>query len=262
MQWDQPSKPPTVAQAVLRQIVSERNEERVWNKIKDIFAEIKSLFTDRTFVIITVLLGYANAFDYYRSLFLSEILRPIFQAYFSADADKISSYLIVGFEVAAIVGTVVSGRLVDHIKNYLLLLRVYFVGCIACWVGFIVAFHFHSVPAIFVTMILSGVGCGLLFSPLYEMSTQHTYPRKPEFIGSCLVSGGNIIVVLVFELNRLVLDGLGGLSSLIYMAVILFICFLLTVFLKPKYHRLETEKEKNLLESSLLLNDVTESSDN
>ena len=251
---DQPPKPPTAAQANLRQNVQEQNEVETWTKWKEFVMELKPLFTDRTFLLLIALLANANVFNYYQAMFLSETLRPIFQS-FSFNANVVSSYLIVGFEIAAIISTFVSGLLTDRIKNYVLLLRVGVLYCVVCWIGLIVGYHFHNTAAIFAANILSGAGSGLLYTPIYELSTQHTYPRKPEFIGSCLIWGYNVIYVVEIELNRLLLDKFGGLISLIYVAVILCVFLVFTLFLRPEYRRLEAEKKagETLCESAPLL---------
>ena len=251
---DQPPKPPTIAQARLRQQVLEQHKVQFLQTLKEFFTEIKFLFTDFTFLSLSALLGFAVTYNFYPVLFVSEIVRPIFRSIYS-NADHISSYLVVSFELGAISSTFVTGKLVDHVKNYLLLLRVYFFYCVISWIGFMIGYYFRSVPTIFASMIFAGVGCGLIFTPIFELSTQHTYPRNPQFIGSCLFAGSNIAFLIEIEINRLIIDSLGELSSLIYMAVLFCISLGLTVIVKPKYRRLEVEKNGVLSESEPLLND-------
>ena len=241
---DQPPKPPTVAQALLRQNIETQKEEQFGNKIVMFFKETKKLFTDGAFLILILLLATVYVFNYYQALFLSEILRPIFQSFYSSvDADRMSSYLVVAFELAAIIGTFITGFLVDRIKNYVLLIRIHFAWCVICWIGLIVGYCFQNITAVFVCNFLSGLGCGSLYVPIFDLSTQHTYPRKPDFVGSCLRWGYNIIFLIVIEGNRLVIYTTGGLGSLIYLAMILSSSLLLTIILKPKYRRLEAEKQ-------------------
>ena len=249
---DQPPKPPTIAQARLRQQVRGQHEVTILHTLKKFCTETKLLFIDCTFLLLIALLAIANIFSLYPALFLGEVVRPIFQSMYS-NADQISSYLVVAFELAAIIGTFVSGKLVDHFKNYLLVLRVYFVYCVTSWIGCIVGYYFRSVPGIFATVIMSGVGNGLIFTPIFELSTQHTYPRNPQFVGASLIAGTHIVFLLEVELNRLVLDKVGGLSSLIYMAVLFCISLGLSVILKPKYRRLEAERNGVLSECEPLL---------
>ena len=253
---DQPPKPPTLAQARLRQTMAEQNRAEIWKNLKEFFTETKLLFRDLTFVILVALCAITNLFNYFQGLFLSEIFRPVFRSFFSSsDVDKMNSYLIIGFEISGALGSVISGLFVNRIKNYVLLLRVFLMCCFICWIGVIIGYHFYSIPATFVANILSGLSCGCLYTPIFELATQHTYPRNPMFVTSSLLWSFNVIFVVMVELNRLLLDKLGGLSSLVYIAVVLCISLFLTVFLKPMYRRLEAEKETIGQTKPLLRND-------
>ena len=238
---DQPPKPPTKAQALLRQQNTNTQQLNLTQQILLYVKEMKLLFSDVTFLNIVVSLSILYAQNTFQSLFMSELMRPIFGVYFHSNPDKISSYLIILYEVGAIVGSIISGQIMNRMKNYVLLVRIGFLMTIVCTIGLTLSYYFKQIPFIFICNSLLGLCSSFIFSPMYEISTQHTYPRPTDFVLSCLVFGFRPLVILLLELFRLVMNHLGGFCLLIFY-LLSFACGLfLVVFLKPQYRRLEAE---------------------
>ena len=255
---DQPPKPPTQAQARLRLIEEKQDEIEAWQKLKQFAGETKSLFSDVTIPLLVIVVSIIYATSAYQTLFLGEIMRPIFRMYFKdLKADAISSYLIVAFQVAAFLSTIGVGLLVDRIKRYVLLVRIGFVLSVLSSTGLAISYYYSNVSAIFVTNVLLGMSAPAIATPLFELSTQHTYPRKTQFVLACLTSGFILVEVVLIEIGRTLINRTGNLSLLIYQALLFLFALLLTLVIKPKYRRLEEEMKKdkkNQQESAPFLN--------
>ena len=257
---DKPPKPPTKAQALLRQQNTNIQPLNLTQQTLFYVKEMKLLFSDVTFVNIVVSLTILYAQIAFQSLFMSELMRPIFGVYFHSNPDKISSYLVILYEVGAIVGSIISGQIMNRMKNYVLLVRIGFLMTIVCTVGLILSYHFKQIPFIFICNSLLGLCSSFIFSPIFEISTQHTYPRPTDFVLSCLVFGFRPLAILLSELFRLVLNYLGGFYVLVFYSLSFACGLFLAVFLKPQYRRLEAESNAagNLMEHEsqpLLSND-------
>ena len=239
---DQPPKPPTKAQALLRRENETVKQFTFTQHAKLYVKEMKLLFNDLTFVNIVFSFAILFATNIFQSLFTSELMRPIFGGYFYSNPDEISSYLVILYEAGAIVGSIISGQIMNRMKNYAELVRIGFLMTIVCTVGLILSYYFKHIPFIFISNILVALSSCFIFSPMYEISTQHTYPRPTDFVLSSLIFGFRPLVILLSELYRLVLSYLGGLSLLVFYLLSYACGLLLAVFLKPKYRRLEADR--------------------
>ena len=240
---DQPPKPPTIALARFR-LISDPSKSDVRRKANEFFTNVKTVFTDLTFVLLVVIAALLYAYSLYQSIFLCEVVRPIFQSAFTiSQADATCSYLIIGFELAAVCNAIATGQIVDRMKNYVLLIQIGLSLSVISSIGLILSYCFSNLVGIFITNITLGASNGLLFIPLFELSTQHTYPLKPDFVVSCLTVGYVPGTIFVIELGRITLNLSNGLGLLIFQTGYLVVALLLTVLLKPKYRRLEAEKQ-------------------
>ena len=257
---DQPPKPPTNAQALLRQQNANIQPLNLRQQTLLYVEEMKLLFSDVTFLNIVVSVSILYAQNTFQVLFMSELMRPIFGGYFRSNPDEISSYLVILYEVGAIVGSIISGQIMNRMKNYVLLVRIGFLMTIVCTVGLILSYYFKQIPFIFICNSLLGLCASFIFSPIFEFSTQYTYPRPTDFVLSCLAFGFRPLVILLSELFRLVLNDLDGFSVLVFYSLSFACGLFLAVFLKPQYRRLEAESNAtdNLMEHEaqpLLSND-------
>ena len=122
-----------------------------------------------------------------------------------------------------------------------------------------VSYYFRSIAGIFVFSGLFGFLQNCFLVPLRELTYQHLYPTKPSFVGLLIrfvVTPGSILISLTF---RYIFDKFGGLGVLVYHCAIVFVAFFISLWLKPRYRRLEAgldsinnESEK---EETHLLND-------
>ena len=256
---DKPPLPPTIAQAQLRQTAIKSKKNTFAETIKLFFSEVKCLFTDLTFIILVILFFFVNTAIMFQNLFTSEIMRPVFKAFFvTSNPDVISSYLIVLFQVGGIVGAVFSGQLTNKIKSYVFLLQTGFWLSMLCSIALTFSYYFKNIPLIFVTNFLLGLCINFVFGPLYEISTQHTYPKKPDFVMSCLTCGFVMMNLLLLQLFRIMLNTFGAFSLLTIYAACFAIGLVLTHVFNPQYQRLHRElneltDDKNCTESQPLL---------
>ena len=238
---DQPPKPRTKAQALLRRENESVKQLTFTQHTKVYVKEMKLLFSDFTFANIIFSLSILYTTNIFQNLFISELMRPIFGGYFHSNPDEISSYLIILYQIGAIVGSIISGQVMNRMKNYVLLVRIGYLLTIACTVGFILSYYFKHIPFIFISNAMIGLCASCIYGPIFEISTQHTYPRPTDFVLSCLIFALRPFMVVLSELYRLVFVYFGGFGLLVIYVLSYVLGFLLSVFLRPKYRRLETE---------------------
>ena len=104
---DQPPKPPTKAEALLRRLKANAQALNLKQNIKICLHEMKHVFGNTTFINIIFFMSILLATNIFQSLFLSESLRPIFSNYFfHSNSDTNSSYIIILYEIEAIVSSI------------------------------------------------------------------------------------------------------------------------------------------------------------
>jgi len=141
-------------------------------------------------------------------------------------------------------------------KNYVCLVRIGYLLTVISAIGLTVSFYFKQVPLIFVTNVLTGLLSSSIFGPIFEISTQHTYPRATDFVLSCLVCGFFPLVIILSEVYRLVLNYFDGLILLVVYSMSYVCGLFLALILKPEYRRLEAELKESTeyMETQALLN--------
>lgn len=191
---------------------------------------------------------------------MGEILRKVFTELGHVDkANVMSGYVLVLFEFGCIAGSVVSGKVVDHYKNYRLQVMVDLLLCFISIVGIIIGYYFLNVTIIYIANTLFGFFITYLVTPIFEAVYQHMYPLDTGFITLILRIECSFGIIFIGQTCRLWLDLFGGLAVLAYVAAILFSALIISYFLNPNYGRLNAAsnfklKKEEACEKTPLLN--------
>jgi len=169
---DQPPKPPTIAQARIRQNKITFNS--FTEQMRFFFSEIKLLFTDTTFINLVALFSFVNSAILFQSLYISEIMRPVFRLW--SNPDVISSYLVILFQAGGVAGSILSGQLMNNFKRYVLLLRFGFCMILVSSIAFTFGYYFNNIPCTFIFNFFLGLCINFVLGPLYEISTTYLPP--------------------------------------------------------------------------------------
>ena len=244
---DRPPKPPTIAQASVRprkRLNKSRFVDILLN-YKEFFQECKRILQNKLFLQIAILFSFTQGSNFIQKLFMGEILRKVFVFLGHADEANVKSgHVLVLFEVGCIAGSVVTGKVVDHFKNYHTQIVVDLLLCFLTILAILIGYHFHVVAVIYIANTLFGFFISFLVTPIFEIVYQHLYPTDTGFLTLLLRIECSVGIILIGQVCRLLLDLFNGTVVLTYLSSCLFVALLISLFLKPTYARLNVEFEK------------------
>ena len=141
---DKPPKPPTKAQALLRRQYPSVEQLTYHEQAKLYVQEIKVLFKEPTVINVIANLSILYSSNWLQFLFISKTYRSVFTNFLQSNPNLISSYLIVLYETGAIIGTVISGQIMDRLKKHIFLVRVGYLLTVVCVIILIFGFFFQK----------------------------------------------------------------------------------------------------------------------
>ena len=242
---DRPPKPPTIAQATVQ--AKEKTEETKHTSMipnmKEFYYEIQRILKSKLIVQLALILSIAQGCNFIQKLLMGEMLRKMFnQLNQSQQANVLSGYVLVLFEVGCIFGSVVSGKVVDRCKNYHVQLMIDLLFCFVSVVGIFLGFHYCNAVLLFVSNTLFGFFITFLVTPVFEIMYQHMYPSDTGFLTLMLRIEGSIGVIVIGQSCRFLLDFCGRTGVLLFLSSLLLLSFIVSLFVKPSYNRLAMSK--------------------
>ena len=245
---DKPPIPPTAAQALVN--CSEHDtssvlDENQFSKFLKLFKVVclSKVFLQASFIKITTVGNYLI-----EKVFMGEILRSFFidKGYITS-YDSMSGWVLICLEIGSIFGSIVIAKLVDWHKNYHKMVIVFALGLLFSQICLLLGYYLGSTAVLFVVNIAIGMCVNFLYLPLYEIVLQHFYPadsgllalmiRIPLSLGSMLVGLAARMILIFFKKSSAVL---------IFMIVLSFLSFITSLFLKPNYNRLNTNRNSEV----------------
>ena len=239
---DVPPKPPTLAQATVR--VSENLNDSgivdIFINIKEFYYECKRILGNKLIIQTAVIFAITQGCNFIQKLFMSEILRKIFSRLkHPLQANTLSGYVLVLFELGCILGSVVSGKVVDCCKNYHTQILINLLLCFVSVVGIFFGYIYCNAVLIFISNTLFGFFVTFLVTPIFEIVYQHMFPIDTGFLTLMLRIECSIGIIVISQFCRLLLDLFGGTGVLAFLSALLFMGFIISLFVKPSYKRLD-----------------------
>ena len=244
---DRPPKPPTLAQACVRakKSLDDSKFEDIVHNIKDFVLECKRIFRNKIVIQVAFMFSITQSCNFIQKLFMGEILRKVFLNFeHPQDADEMSGYVLVLFEVGCIAGSVASGKVVDYNKNYHIQVIIGMTMCFVSMIGILIGYYYSQIVILFVGNTLFGFFVSFLVTPIFEIVYQHLYPTDSGFLTLLLRIECSFVTILIGQVCRLLLDLLGGIGVLIFVSILLFLAVIVSLFVKPKYGRLHADCSK------------------
>ena len=251
---DVPPKPPTLAQAAKRD-GNTKKESSLTKQFASFWSESKQLFCNVSFIIDSILVGLLVFTMICEFIMLSELL----QLTGNDNPSTAASNLLVAYSGGRIIGAVIGGKLMNHLKTYktqviISCLVVFIFSCLVL-TGYLLNSHW--------VLYLSHTGYGLGVSAgvvaLYELVTQHTYPADENFVSYWRALFYFACGITLPLLARLSFEVTGeGYSSLVLRTAVLLLAFVLSFFMSSEYKRLNYEKQQTNDKTMLLMKDQCE----
>ena len=243
---DLPLKPPTQAQAAKR-LKTEQNAFKPSPKLlfRNFFFKTKELFTNRSFMLDSILFGLIYHSDLILIVMLGDIIRTLGESVqLSIESNRLSGFMMATSSIGSIVGSFAAGKFMDRFKMYSSQASVGIFFIFASSLFTLVGFHFENIVSMFIGQALCGFNVMVAVTALVELVTQHTYPANELFVTLWLTFVQEPFVLVHPVFGRLFYFWCGDLYVFMYRTVILFVGFLLSLGIDSNYKRLQFEKTK------------------
>ena len=251
---DKPPTPPTAAQ---EQAMFQSNQfgqpSFTFNNLKQFFVLCKKIVFNKLFVQAIIILSTAVGCNVVIKIYMGEVLRWLYlDLGYLETADVMAGYNLVLLQVGSILGDLLSGVVVNHIKNYQLIIVFDLVLYLISTISFSLGYHFHNIVVLYVFGALIGFHLSFLTTPIYESIFQHLYPIDTGLLA--------VVIRIEYSSSNLILGVLGRktfnifhryIAVLGFMCILVFMALIVSLFFKPQYNRLQVgaheEKDRNLL---------------
>ena len=257
---DYPKKPPTVAQALIRTRNYCSQPQSILHNLGNFINLSKMFLFDKVFCLAIIIRSITSSLNNLQRLLTGQILRDVFIVRdYGSSINAMSGYVLMVYEAGSFFGSLVSGLLLDYLKRHKLILYFGQIATALTVIGLIVGQHYSNVTVIFVFIALFGFTLGLCGTPIYDVVLEHTYPTNPSFVILLFSLQCEILVIIISQISRVILNFINGTAVFIFMVVLIIVSVVLTAFLNPKYRRKEASNtDRRSMEEQQLLNDNME----
>ena len=249
---DKPPTPPTAAQEQAISLSHQLGRPRfTFNNLKQFFVLCKKIVFNKLFVQAIFILSGAEGCNVIIKIYMGEALRWLYlDLGYLETADVMAGYNLVLVQVGSILGNLLSGVAVNHIKNYQLIIIIDMACYFMSTISFSLGYYFHNIVVLYVFSTFIGLCHAIFCTPIYESIFQHLYP----------IDTGLLAVVIRIECaaSNLILGVLGRkifnifhryIAVLGFMCILVFMALIVSLFFKPQYNRLQVgareEKDRN-----------------
>ena len=257
---DYPKKPPTVAQALVRARNNYNQPQIIRQNFGNFINLSKSLLFDKVVLLVIIIRSITFSLNNLQRLLMGQILRDVFIVRsYGSSINAMSGYVLMVYEAGNFFGSLVSGLLLDYLKKHKLLLYFGQIGTAFTGIGLVVGQHYSDVAVIFVFIALFGFTLSSCSAPIFDVVLEHTYPTNPSFVILLFNTQCEILIVIISQISRFILNSIYGTAVFIFMVVLIMVSVVLTAFLNPKYKRREASNtDRSSMEEQQLLNDNIE----
>ena len=256
---DYPKKPPTIAQALVRAQNTQSQYQNILRNFEKFIKSSKSLLFDKVFFLAVLVCYIVFSLKELQRLLMGQIFRDVFNAAnYGSRVNAMSGYVLMVYEIGNFFGHLVSSLLLDYLKKHKLILYVALMFSACTSIGLAVGQYYNNVVLIFVFIALFGFAVACCHIPIYDMVLEHTYPANPSFVILLFKFQGEIVIIIISQISRFILDFISGTAVFIFMISLVIMCIVLTTFINPEYRRKEANTDQSSSEEQQLLN-VSES---
>jgi len=237
---EKPPQPPTVAQALLPSNQNDLKWYEIFQELEGFRLVVKQILLNKLVLQIILCSAVLNSCIVIEKMLMGEIFRSFFTKLgYLSNANAMSGAVLILFEIGAFFGSFLSGKIVDRYKNYQQQIQIALLLTVFVGIANSVSFHFRCVPAVFVCSILYGFLLNIPYVQYFEITFQHMYPLDNALLSVIICLSRSFGTVIITESNRLILNNYGGIAVFISIIIVLILSFLNSLFLNPKYKRLE-----------------------
>ena len=237
---DQPPKPPTLAQAMLRNNPVEIEPQNFYSRIVVSLQTVKKVILNIFFAQIMFVRVVNYSGNAIHKAYVGEVLRDFFEKisdFRSSNAH--SSYVLVVYEIGCVVGCLLSGKITHRYQNYHIQIAIGILFCILSLICMFIGYYFLIPVVVYIFIGFYGVFSMIYFTQIFDIVYQHFFPMDPRILTVLLYmicSGGGLIFT---SLTKVFMSAFGNDALFIYMIILYSLSFAVSLFLKPNYARLK-----------------------
>ena len=237
---DQPPKPPTIAQAILRNNPTEIESQSCCSRIVVSLKTVKKVILNTFFVQVLFIYSVNYSGHVIQKAYVGEVLREFFEKLGNSNsANAHSSYVLVAFEIGGVVGSLLSGKITSRYQNYHIQISIGILFCILTLICVFIGYYLLISVVVYVFVGLYGVFLMIYYTPMLDIVYQHFFPEDSGILTAILFMVSSIITLIFTRIIKLFMSVFGNNALFIYMLIILFFSFIVSLFLKPNYARLK-----------------------
>jgi len=254
---DEPPKPPTAAQALVRSQRLRNQTEKTWATFSQCWNEYKSIYQNKTIVYAGIILIVLFSTNYVQKVLMGQISREVFSfRKFGIQINKMVGYILVLYEIGGIFGSITTAILMDCLNHHKLIMCIGISFTLFCTIGLSVGQYIFNVSVIFVLNTLLGFFICLNHIPLFDIVLQETFPKDTSLVILMFFTTSDTGSVIIGQFCRLILSYTNGSGVLIFVSVLLLLGVAVCMLLNPNLKRQEASKgQANEIEGQPLLDD-------
>ena len=237
---DQPPKPPTFAQAMLRNNPAGTDPQNFCSGIVVSLQTVKKVISNIFFAQILFVSSVNYSGYAIQTAYVGEVLRDFFEKigdYKSVNPQ--SSYVLVVYEIGCVVGCLLSGKITHRYQNYHIQISIGIWFCILSLICMFIGYYFLIPVVVYIFIGFYGVFAMMYYTPTFDIVYQHFFPMDSRILTVLLYmicSGGGLIFT---RMTKVFTSTFGNSALFIYMIVLYSLSFAVSLFLKPNYARLK-----------------------
>ena len=254
---DQPPKPPTFAQAMLRNNPGESEPQTCLSQVVACYKTVKKVLSNTFFNQVGLIISINYSGYSILKVYGGEVLRELFEKLgYIKSSNAHASYVLVVFEIGCIVGSILSGQITNRYKNYHLQISISIILSIVSLICALIGYHLLILVIVYVFTGMFGVSILLNFPQMFDIVYQHLFPIDSGVLALVLRIEISVLSLLLTQITRFLMTAFGNKASFIYMIILFAVSFIVSLFLKPNYARLEagirTDGNENSETASLI----------
>ena len=237
---DQPPKPPTIAQAMLRNNSNETELQTCSSQIVACYKTVKKVLSNSFFNEVALIVSINYSGYSILKVYGGEVFRELFEKLgYMKSSNAHASYVLVVFEIGSIVGSILSGQITNRCKNYHLQISIGIVLCIVSLICVLIGYDLLVLVAVYVFIGMFGVSLMLYFVQMFDIVYQHLFPIDSGVLALVLQMDISVLSLCFTQITRFLMTAFGNKATFIYMIILFAVSFIVSLFLKPNYARLE-----------------------
>ena len=237
---DQPPKPPTLAQAMLRNNAAGIEPQSFYSRIVVSLKTVKKVILNIFFAqILFTFAVHDSSYAIYRA-YLGEVLRELFEKISDFEsANAHSSYVLIVFEIGCVVGSLLSGKITHRYQNYHFQISIGILFCILSLICTFIGYYFLIPVVVYIFIGFYGVFSMIYFTQTFDIAYQHFFPMDSGVLTVLFFMVSNGSGLIFTRMTKVFMSAFGNDALFIYMIILYCLSFAVSLFLKPNYARLK-----------------------